>query len=869
MKITNLRTNHITNPVGYAMKYPVLSYVVTESSGIKQNAARIQIALDEKMEQLVYDTGMQVAIKGIGYEAVMELKPVTRYYWKVFVCADNGEIGESEVAYFETGKCEQPWQAKWIGLKGNAVSASPMVRKSFPVHKKIVKARAYVSGLGLYECYLNGEKVNDGYLQPGFHNYNYWMQYQTYDITPYIEQGENVIAFLMGDGWYKGRFGVNGGFENNFGDDYKLICELHITYEDGTEEYVGSDRSFKYSEGSILFSNIYDGEILDANKEPEEWMQPGFLDGGWNAMTELEEERENLKERLTERYSVPVIKKEVLKPQIISRKEESIILDMGQNMTGWLVFSDFMKKGETIALKYVEHMEDEEICQKNLLTAKQEFKYTSDGKGKLVRPHFTYYGFRYVQIELEGMSKESCKGILEDVFEGWVLYSDLQTTGYIKTGNDKVNHLIANAFWSQKDNFLDHPSDCPQRSERLGWTGDAQMYCGTAGFFMDTLPFFRKYMKDVNEEQKHRNGMVPFIIPKIAGRGFEEKKEDEASAAWSDAAVIIPWNQYVYYGDKGVLREEYDGMKAWVEYMISKDKENGEKYLWQTGFHFGDWLALDNPEPGPFGLTDCYYVASCYYFYSTSLLAKAAGVLGYETDVRTYTERAEKIRKAIQKEYFDEKGICKIDTQTGYVLSIQMDIVPKEAQELNGQCLEEKIKANGGHLDTGFVGTPYICRALSKVGKDELAYSLLFKEDYPSWLFQVNQGATTIWENWDALDEQGRLTRDSSLNHYTFGSVVEWIYRDVCGINPMEEYPGFEKVWLKPRTDERLGNAEVRVETAAGVYQVSWKRTHENVEMNIEIPFDGSAYLQLEDGSELQKLEAGIHEFSYNLDLHF
>ncbi|HHV12347.1 MAG TPA: family 78 glycoside hydrolase catalytic domain [Clostridiales bacterium] len=861
MKIANLKVNHIRNPMGYDLAYQSFSWCYEGDSRQEKKPleCRVEVTRDRKFKDMIYDSGFCPEIQNISYELNIALEPCTRYYWRVTAKNSAGEACQSEAAFFETGKCDRNWSACWISIKDEK-KASPIVRKTFSVTKPVKRVVGYMVGLGLYECYINGKLVNDGFLQPGFHNYHHWMQYQTYELTDAVQEGENVLGFLLGAGWYKGRFGVNGGFEDNFGEDYQILCEVRIEYQDGSVEVIGSDKSFRYLDGPVIASNIYDGEVYDAMKEPEGWLLPGFDASAWRQVEE--KEPENIKV-LSERYSVPILCKEKRKDlKVLRGSAGEVILDLGQNISGWIVFKDVLKEGGKLLLKHVELLEDGQICRKNLLTAKQEFEYTSDGKGRWIRPHFTYYGFRYVQIE----GWPEAEGF-ED-FEAWVLYSDLETTGSITTGNPLVNQFISNAYWSQRDNFVDHPTDCPQRAERLGWTGDAQMYCSTACLTMDTAAFYRKYMKDINEEQKRLDGRVPFIVPRVRARDMEGKPEhDTTSAAWSDAATIIPWTMYLYYGDKNLLREEYWGMKAWVDSIIRKDIANGDKKLWQCGFHFGDWLALDNPEPGPFGLTDPFYIASSYYFYSTKLLSKAARVLGMAEDADTYGKRAEQIREAVIKEYFDEEGVSKIDTQTAYVLAIYFDLVPEEATKKNALKLVEKIEKKGGHLDTGFVGTVYLCRALSKAGFVDTSYELLLKEDYPSWLYQVKMGATTVWESWDALDETGRLSGDASLNHYAFGAIVEWLYRDACGINPMEEYPGFQKVLLQPKPGRKLGEARASVLTPMGSYGSEWKFVSEhNVKIKVSIPFSGAAVLQLPDGSEVRELEAGDYEYEVCLD---
>lgn len=883
MKIIKMKVNHIPNPLGYDLSAQTFSWQYeADLNTPKIISTCIQIAATSDFSELVYDSGLQTEISNSAFELNLKLLPRTRYYWRVKVNLENGAQVTSDSAWFETGKLDESWHAQWICMPEDSLrrpadddngfwepveadlehitekQPSPVVRKKFKITKSVASARLYVTGLGLYECYLNGIMQNDGYFQPGFNHYNYWLQYQSIDITDALQTGENTLGFLLGDGWYKGRFGVNGGFENNFGTNNHLLCEIRIYYKDGTQDVIGSDATFEYAPGPVKFSSIYDGEIFDATKVdiPEKAWQPVTL-----------KTPEKI-EKLTERWSLPVVVKNKLKPvAVLAGQNGETILDMGQNMTGWLVFKDTLKAGQTVTLRFAELLKDGALCTDNLLTSRNTaFVYTGNGmcqensfvKGKSydedwVRPHFTYFGFRYVQLE----------GFPENIdindFEGWNIYSDLSMTGEIHTGNADVNQLISNALWSQRDNFLEHPTDCPQRAERLGWTGDAQIYYKTASYFMDTTAFFRKYMKDVNEEQMHRGGLVPFIIPKIKGRGFNDPNAVECSAAWSDVATIVPWMMYVYYGDKNLLKEQYPGMKAWVQYMIDEDAKHGNKHLYQTGFHFGDWLALDNPEPGPFGKTDPFYIASAYYMYSTTLTAKAAKVLGYDTDAQLLEQKAEQIHKAVLQNYFDENGLCRIDTQTAYAVAIYMDIVDGVAAIKNGERLADKIKANNMHLDTGFVGTPYLCLALTKAKQCDTAIQLLLQKEIPGWLGEVKLGATTIWEAWDALDEHGHLTGDASLNHYAYGSVVEWIFADVCGLKPMEDAPGFRRVLMTPHPSKALGNASVSLNTAFGKYSISWYYKDTTAHVKVTVPYGGQAILQWQN--KTYELNAGMYEF--------
>lgn len=854
MNITGMKVNHVANPMGYDLSTQTFSWkydaeapkifeftgalaeggICTEkfretfgdsaslditrdgrvaltldmskAAGIVK--ARVQVAADPDFMDIIHDSGFSEDVSHVGYGTALALDARTRYYWRAQAQTADGASIISPTATFETGKLDEPWTARWLAIP-DFDGGSPVVRKTFTVDRPVKRVVGYMCGLGLYECYMNGKLINDGYLQPGYHNYNIWLQYQTFDMTDAVTLGENVIAFLLGAGWYKGRFGISGGTVNTYGENYQLLCEVHITYTDGTETVIGSDESFMTCPGPVLMSNIYDGEIYDATKEPSGWKHSG------HAAPERFE-------KLCERLSVPVVNKETMAPAGILRTPSGkCILDMGQNMTGWVTFKDTLNRGQRVTLRHVELLKDGEPCRDNLTDALQTFEYISAGDGRLVRPHFTYFGFRYVV--LEGFPED----VSAEAFSGWNLYSDLETVGQLTTGHAGVNQFIRNARWSQRDNFLDHPTDCPQRAERLGWTGDAQMYCPTACYTMDSAAFYRKYMRDINEEQAHHDGIVSFIVPRAdRPRPADEVREisDMSSAAWSDVATIIPWTLYRFYGDKNMLAEQYAGMKAWVDAIRRKDEADGGRYLWQTGFHFGDWLALDNPKPGPFGLTDKYYIASCYYYYSTKLLARAAEVLGIEADSRTYGALAGKIRQAIADEYFDEHGICRIHTQTAYVLAIYMDIVSGEALVENGRLLADKIRKNGCHLDTGFVGTPYLCPALTKAGQNPLAVELLLREDFPSWLYQVKRGATTVWESWGALDEILNGTNGPSLNHYTFGSIVEWLYSDVCGIHPGADVHGaaFKRLTMRPHPDARLGFARACVDTQAGRVALEW-----------------------------------------------
>jgi alpha-L-rhamnosidase len=863
MIIRDLRINHLVNPIGYALPEISFSWVTESQTAGRQKHARIQISVSERSfeENIVYDSGKRTDISNLSFLPEISLSPETRYFWKVTVWAEDGEMQESKIAFFETGRMNHSWKAKWITADLEK-DVHPIFRKTINLQKSVVRGRAYVCGLGIYELLINGKKVGDEYLSPGYHSYDMWLQYQTWDITDYFVPGENVIGAILGNGWYKGRFGYDGFHEDIYGDSMMLICQIELQYEDGTQETIVTDNTWQSAPGPILFSNIYDGEIYDASLERKNWCiatkKPDKEDADkkWFNVTETVPDKCGpLKERLNPPV---VIQDKIIPRQIIRTPKDELVLDFGQIITGWVEFDLDIPQGEKIRLQYGEVLQNGWFYNENLRTAKAEYIYISDGTPTHVRPHFTFYGFRYVKIE--GIGDQLRK---ED-FIGCTIMSDLPRIGLIETSNPELNQLFSNALWGQKDNFLDVPTDCPQRDERMGWTGDAQVFSGTACYNLYCAAFYGKYMQDMLLEQKVYHGSVPVTVPmpKIMEEENENGVKNHGVSPWSDAATVIPWNVYLHYGDKSLLKRNYLSMKQWVDYIFTQDELDGGKRLWQTGFHYADWLALDNlanPD-SPFGATDPYFVASAYYFYSTMLTAKAAKVLELEEDSIQYEKLQNEIKIEFQKKYFDKNGI-KIDTQTAIAVCIMMDLIPKEVRNKVENRLLEKIKNNNMHLDTGFVGTPFLCRALTKIGAHDYACQLILNEDYPSWLYGVKLGATTIWERWNSILPDGSIsgTGMNSLNHYAYGSIVEWMYRDLCGLNPCEEMPGFKKVVLRPVTDQRLQYAKAELDSSSGKYLSRWEIHIGYTEYEFVIPFDCEADVILQENC-CEIYENGINQ---------
>lgn len=849
MRIYNLRTNQIENPLGFELERLRLSWITEnkQSNSLFQSYALVEIADDQDFKNIIYESGKREDIDSLSFTPHVNLEPRTRYYWRVSVWGDKGDFTTSDIAWFETGKIDEPWQAKWITPKLDK-EIHPLMRKSFHLDNEVESARIYISGLGLYHLEINGKKVGDEYLAPGFHAYDYWLQYQTYDVTDQLKQGENAIGVMLGNGWYKGRFGMDGGHYELYGDQFALIAELHVTLKDGTTTVIKSDDDWKCASSPITFSGIYDGEIYDATEEIKDWSLPKLNDHDWEQVLETEINTEKFIGRL----SLPIKIMEERKPieRIITPAGETV-LDLGQNMTGWLRFKVNLPKGEKVHLQFGEILQGGNFYQENLRTAKAEYQYISDGTNRVVEPYFTFYGFRYVKLVGFG------KNINLEDFTGCVIYSDIEETGHIETSNSLVNRLFQNAMWGQKGNFLDVPTDCPQRDERMGWTGDAQIFASTASFNMYSPAFFKKYMYDLREEQKRIGGSVPFVVPSIKPKGENGLASQHGSAAWGDAATIIPWTVYLHYGDKELLSEQFETMKAWVDYMKEQDDNSGGKRLWQVGFHFGDWLALDGSDPtGFFGGTETAYVASAYYYYSTQILVKAANVLGKFDLAEKYSRLAEEVKQSITNEYFTPNGKSSINTQTALILALHMDLVPEHYKERIAEDLRDKLAKDNMHLKTGFVGTPYFAPVLSKHGSSDDAYTLLLNEDYPSWLYAVKLGATTIWERWNSVLPDGNVSESgmNSLNHYAYGSIVEWMYRYMCGINPVEHAPGFREILFTPKPDSRLDYAKGTLDSATGRIETSWKINKDgSLRFTFKIPFNTKATVVLPD-TEVEKI---------------
>lgn len=837
MRIKNVRINGMENPTGFDFGTVCISWKVREASGKEQQNVKIEVSLTESFEEvLCVKEGKE--LNSAAEKLEFQQNAHTRYYVKVTVTDDKGETAVSEPAYFETGKMEEPWVGKWITTEKED-TFHPLFVKSFEAKKGLASARLYICGLGLFTAELNGKKVGDEVLTPYYSNYHDEEQYITFDITEDVKE-QNELRVSLGNGWFKGKFGLNNQ-SNNFGDEFKLIAELRLVYEDGEVQVIGTDETWEYIGSDVEDDGIYDGEIINHLlwKEKENLPKKAVL-------TEAEG-------KLVARYSLPVMEMEDMPvKEVIYTPLGETVLDFGQNFAGYVTFRNHLLEGTRIVFDHGEILQDGNFYNENYRSAKSQFVYVSDGRDELVRPSFTYFGFRYVRVTgWPGEAKE------ED-FTGKALYSKMDRTGYIETGHQGVNRLFLNALWGQKSNFIDFPTDCPQRDERLGWTGDAQVFSGTASFNMDTTAFYHKFLHDLRNEQVKYDGILPGVIPVLDPNG------PIFSSVWGDIATILPMVVYEHSGNVETLRENYPMMKDWVDKITKEDKARGQKYLYDFGNQLGDWLALDGrTEQSMEGGTDAYYIGSNYYAMSVQKTATAAEILGYKEDEAYYKDLYEKIKDAIIREYFTETGRLAIDSQTGYIVALYSGIYRDKEAVVAG--LKARFYKDCYKLKGGFTGAPILCRVLAENGFEEDAFYFLMQEEYPGWMHCINLGATTIWERWNSVLDDGYLsgTMMNSLNHYSYGAIVEYLYRDVAGLKALE--PGFKKALITPLMNGKLKYMNMTYDSAYGEYKVSWKVLKDgNVSVDIQVPFGCSAVIGLPfyEG-EVTEVAAGSYHYEY------
>ena len=855
LSIKDLTVNHKVNPIGTDSKQPRLSWkIVGSGHNIMQTAYSIRVASDEKFtsSKIIWQSGKVESDESILQTyAGPELKSGQRYFWQVKIWDNNKmETKWSPVAFWEMGLLSQSdWKAKWIEMDGDTTrySPSPHFRKEFQLAKAIASARVYVTSHGYYELQLNGKKVGDQVLTPGWTSYGKRLQYQVYDVTNMLVKGNNAIGAVLGDGWYRGTLAWGNNWAV-YGKRLGILFQLKVTYQDGSESIIISDETWKATNnGAIRMDDIYNGETYDATKKLTGWTNTGYNDNGWQKVRIGVYNNDNL----IASEGSPVRKIQEIKPvRIFKTPKGKLIVDMGQNMVGWLRLKVSGSKGTVVTLKHAEVLDKYgEFYTENLRLAKCEINYTLAGTGEeIYEPRFTFMGFRYVEVT-------GFPGTLTtDNLTGVVVHSDMAVTGMYECSNPLVNQLQHNIQWGQKGNFVDVPTDCPQRDERLGWTGDAQAFCRTAAFNLDVSAFFTKWLKDVATDQK-KDGAIPDVIPDILNK--QGSDSIQPSAGWGDVSVIAPWTMYLVYGDKNILKNQYQSMKAWVEYIR---KNAGDSHIWKGGSKYGDWLFYHPPvnnHTEPDGYTEHDFIATAFFAYSSSLLAEAAKVLGKTDDAKFYSDLFSKIKEVFINEYVTNAGRVGTNSQTAYVLALKFNLLPEKLRSKAAAFLASDIISRGNHLSTGFLGTPYLCHVLSDNGYTDLAYDLLLQESYPSWLYPVKMGATTIWERWDGekTDSTFQDSGMNSFNHYAYGAIGDWMYRVSAGIEI--EAPGYKHILIQPHPSDSLTYSRATFESSYGSISSGWERKDGKLTIKVIIPANTSATITLSAKNKDKVNESG------------
>lgn len=879
MQVKQLKCEYKTNPLGISNVRPRLSWqLLSDERGVVQQAYRILAAASledlTSRQNLIWDSGKQASDQSIHVEYGGEpLKSAQRVYWLVQVWDNHGNEAVSDMAWWEMGLLDiSDWKADWItqpwAINLKEATPCPYFRKEFGVNKQVASARIYATALGLYELELNGRKVGDEVFAPGWTNYHKRLQYQVYDVTDQLTEGKNALGAIIGDGWYRGHMGWWEDNRNTYGNSPGLLLQMEITYQDGATETIITDASWKAATGPILKSDIYNGETYDARLERSGWSKPDCDESGWEAVQLLE----HSKEILTESVGEKVKKIQEVKPvRLLTTPKGEQVFDLGQNIVGWVRLKVKGKSGDQVTLRFAEVLDQEgNFYTDNLRKIECTDRYTLKGEGtEVYEPRFTFHGFQYVLVkDYPGeLTLESITGI--------VVHSDMEPTGTFECSDPLINQLQSNIQWGQKGNFLDVPTDCPQRDERMGWTGDAQVFAPTASFNFNTAPFFTKWLKDLATEQKS-DGDVPWVVPNVIKDGGGTGWSDGfGGAGWADAAVIIPWTLYQTYGDKRILEEQYTSMKAYVDYMIH---HAGNRYIFDYGFHFGDWLSFaeyesynyNAPDYGFAGAhTDKSLIATVYFYLSAGILLKSAELVGKTEDVLMLSELLPKIKEAWNEEFMTRTGRLVSSTQAAYAIGLCFGIVEDDKVDIIAKRLADDV-SYFGHLTTGFLGTPVLNYALTDFGHLDLAYLLLHNERYPSWLYPVTKGATTIWERWDGIRPDGsfQTTGMNSFNHYAYGAIGEWLYSRVAGLRIDPENPGYKRIIFHPHPGGRLTHAKAKIETMYGKVSAGWGLENEHATYSIEIPPNTTGKVVLNgvlsstiqvDGQQLSKNESVSH----------
>lgn len=889
-KIYDLKCCGIRRPKGLTIQ-PCFSWRLAGGQGDIQKNYHIQVY--EEHGGLLWDSGRREGeqVHGIPYEGPA-LESGKTYTWQAVSISGRGEYAVSEKQSFSTGLLDNSlWKAKWIEadygrrpsedvLESWKIFTGQMpylvkpeeklnpclyFRREFSVSSKVKKATAYATAHGIYELCINGMPF--GYpLAPGYTKYADYQEYQTYDVTCALREGVNVLGAVVADGWYTGKIGLMGA-GNQYGDTTAFLMQLELEYEDGTVFVIGTDEAFTAGPGAYLYADLYVGEGYDASKEPTGWMEPGYQNPEWKPVLVKDYGYRQLRGTADE----PAACIRIRKPkEVLCSPKGEMILNVGENISGYVSVTGILKAGEKIILEYCEVLDKEGNFLRNILgqNKNQTDVYIAGYDGFFSYcPKFTFHGFQYVKVT--GLSHVSV-----DSFQVHVLASDLERTGTFVCSDARFNQLQENIFRSQQGNMLYIPTDCPQR-EKAGWTGDMQAYTPTAAYLMDVEAFLEKWLANMRLEQTE-DGRIPDVIPDIPSNRLISANEEHCSSGWGDACVIVPYRLYQVYGNKKILRDNYQMMLRWmvyVEHKAATELPKGydisdttgrayQKYLWNTGFHYGDWLQPSllrggkaTPEEGAEITKEL--VAPAMFAYTTELMEEISTELGDTVQAEHFRFLNGKIREAFAHEYLMEDGRLKLDYQGIYVLALRMGLVPKEKRESLVERLVQLIEENNGCLDTGFLSMPFLLDVLYENGRQEEAYRLLYQEKCPSWLYEIKQGANTIWESWNNILEDGTRS-SSSYNHFAFGCVGDFMYRRILGLNIAA--PGYKKVRIAPDLNCGLEWASGSFESVYGRICIEWEQGEGKAILKTEIP--PCVQAEIVFGGRTYEVGSGKHWFA-------
>lgn len=720
-----------------------------------------------------------------------------------------------------------------FGLDPGPLSESASyLRSEFNIKKTVASARLYVSALGTYRMYINGQRIGNNVLTPEFTNYNKRLTYQVYDVTSLLKNGTNAVGSLLGDGWYGSPFGWNGEYDLYGTTSNKLMAEIHLNYTDGTKDKMITDDSWKANSSPILMSEIYAGEFYDARLEQNGWNKPGFNDKGWSAVAAVEGNYNNMSPQVNNTVKVTQIVKPV---EIRKTGDQRWIIDMGQNLVGWARLKVKGDSGTQVKMRFAEKLSSKDsLFVDNLRNATATDNYVLKGKGEEeFIPHFTFHGFRY--IEISGFPGQlTDKNIVAEVIS-----SVDEVTGFVNTSSTLINDMYSLGIWGQRGNFISVPTDCPQRDERMGYTGDGQVFWRTGTYNYDIAAFTHKWMKDIKDEQTVDGGFTNTApaVPK--------NNRKNGAPGWEDAGVVVPWGSWMQYGDKTVIYENWPAMVRYMDYVAAMSKN----YI-RPGGYLGDWLA---PDP----TTQNNLISTGLWAMTANMMSQMATAIGKEEEAKKYLDLREKIKAAFQKEFIAPDGKVGSGSQTSYVIALHTGMVPDALKATVTEKLVKAIEERNWHLSTGFLGTPYLLFALSENGRADVAYRLLLNETYPSWGYMIKNGATTWWERWDSDKVEASM---NSYNHYAFGSVVEWIYRAMAGINADPNTAGFKKIIISPIFDKsgKITQAKGKYQSVYGEISSEWTiLPDDKAVLKVKVPANTTAKIVLPANAHIIGIKKG------------